>query len=312
MQNMNKIAFFSTSSRPIKALETLSKNFDIRLIVTKTDKLIGRNKEKTPNEVKLFAIKNKIQLFEIDKLNSETKPLLKETLEKSQVDIAITFDFGFIIPKDLFEIPRKGFINVHFSLLPKYRGASAVQFAILNDDKEYGVTYHLIDTTLDTGDILEQTKYPLNENFNSEEAYNFLFDRCAGEISQIINRYLNCEISPTPQNHSQAVYTYSKTNPKATFIFKEDAILEDFSNERKIFREIKAFNPWPKPQTQASDLLKLSQFKNYELKDLSFNPILKINNALFESGQVKITEVTVLNGKNLKIQNFISGYLKKK
>ncbi len=97
---MNKLAFFSTSSRPIKALEELSKNFDIKLIVTKTDKIIGRNKEKTPNDVKLFAIKNNIELFEIDKFNKESKFLLKETLEKLQVDLAVTFDFGFIYDAD--------------------------------------------------------------------------------------------------------------------------------------------------------------------------------------------------------------------
>jgi methionyl-tRNA formyltransferase len=309
---MNKLAFFSTSSRPIKALEELSKNFDIKLIVTKTDKIIGRNKEKTPNDVKLFAIKNNIELFEIDKFNKESKFLLKETLEKLQVDLAVTFDFGFIVPKELFEIPKYKFINIHFSLLPKYRGASAVQFAILNDEKDYGITYHLIDATLDTGDILYQSVFPLDENFNSDQAYSNLFDKCSLEISKILNLYLEGSISPTPQNHSLATYTFSKTNPQHTFIFKEDAVLNNTSDERKLFRQIKAFNPWPKPQIETTNLIKLKQFSNYKLKENSLGLVLKINDANYRNGQIEITEITILNGKVLKIQDFISGYLIKK
>lgn len=306
---MNKIAFFSTSSRPVKSLEELSKKFEISLVVTKTDKIIGRDKEKTPNEIKKFAIKNGIELFEIDKFSSETKENLKRVLIQKAPDLALTFDFGYIVPKELFEIPKHRILNIHFSLLPKYRGASAVQFAILNDEKEYGITYHLIDATLDTGDILYQSRYALNENFNSEEAYQYLFDKASQEVCGVIQEYLEGKLSPIPQNHELATYTYSKTYPKHTFIFKEDAEINNVMNERLFFRQIKAFNPWPKPQIEAALLLSLKQFKGYSLKDK--NPLLKINQANFYNNQVEITEVTVLNGKTLKINDFISGYLKK-
>jgi len=308
---MNKIAFFSTSSRPVKSLQELSSKFNICLVVTKSDRLIGKNKEKTPNEVKKFAVEHNIPVFEIDKMDSETKIKLEQKLTEIAPDLAITFDFGYIVPKNLFDIPKYKFVNIHFSLLPKYRGASAVQFAILNDEKEYGITYHLIDATLDTGDILYQSKYPLNENLNSEEAYQYLFEKSINEISPFINRYLEGKIKPIPQEHSKAVYTYSKTNPKHTFIFKEDAFIGNVSDERRLFREIKAFNPWPKPQIQTSLLLKLNQFKNFQLKDTNKNPILKINDAKFINNNLEITEVTVVNGKTLKIADFISGFLKR-
>ncbi len=308
---MNKIAFFSTSSRPVKSLQELSSKFNICLVVTKSDRLIGKNKEKTPNEVKKFAVEHNIPVFEIDKMDSETKIKLEQKLTEIAPDLAITFDFGYIVPKNLFDIPKYKFVNIHFSLLPKYRGASAVQFAILNDEKEYGITYHLIDATLDTGDILYQSKYPLNENLNSEEAYQYLFEKSINEISPFINRYLEGKIKPIPQEHSKAVYTYSKTNPKHTFIFKEDAFIGNVSDERRLFREIKAFNPWPKPQIQTSLLLKLNQFKNFQLKDTNNNPILKINDAKFINNNLEITEVTVVNGKTLKIADFISGFLKR-
>jgi methionyl-tRNA formyltransferase len=158
---------------------------------------------------------------------------------------------------------------------------------------------------------LYQSKYPLNENYNSEEAYQFLFNRSVAEINQFITQYLEGILKPTPQDHTKAVYTYSKTNPKHTFIFKEDAYISEISDERNLFRQIKAYNPWPKPQIKTSKLLNLKQFKDLKLKNENNNPDLKINDAKFANNQLEITEVTVLNGKTLNIQDFISGYLKR-
>lgn len=306
---MNKIAFFSTSSRPIKALEALAKNFEISLIVTKTDKIVGKSKFPTPNEIKKFALQNKIPLFEIEKFDLNKKEELLQLLNEIKPDLCLTFDFGFIVPKSLFDIPIKGFINTHFSLLPKHRGASAVQFAILNDDKEFGITYHLIDASLDTGDIIYQSKFSLNENLSSGQAYEYLFDEASKEISNVLKKYLANETSPLPQDHGAASYTYSKSNPKHTFIFKEDAVIETGDTDRKIFRKIKAFNPWPLLRVELKELLQLKQFSN--LKPKNQNEVyLKVNEAVFVNGNLDITEVTVENGKKLNIKDFISGYLK--
>lgn len=307
---MNKIAFFSTSSRTVEVLESLSKICEISLVITKVDKIVGRSKIPTSNEVKKFALKNNLPLFEIDKFDIESKNKLKETLIAINPDICLTVDFGFIVPKILFDIPKYGFINTHFSLLPKHRGASAVQFAILNDDKEFGITYHLIDATLDTGDIIYQSKFPLNENFTSGEGYEFLFKKCTLELPTVIKDYISGKLIPVNQNHGQASYTYSKTNPKHTFIFKEDAIIEESDTERKIFRKIKAYNPWPLLKTSLSELLKLNQFKNLSLKNSDVN--LKVVNANFIQGYLEITEVVIENGKKLNSKDLISGYLKNK
>ena len=209
----------------------------------------------------------------------------------------------------MFDIPIKGFINTHFSLLPKHRGASAVQFAILNDDKEFGITYHLIDASLDTGDIIYQSKFSLNENLSSGQAYEYLFDEASKEISNVLKKYLANETSPLPQDHGAASYTYSKSNPKHTFIFKEDAVIETGDTDRKIFRKIKAFNPWPLLRVELKELLQLKQFSN--LKPKNQNEVyLKVNEAIFVNEHLEITAVTVENGKKLNIKDFISGYLK--
>ncbi len=306
---MTKIVFLSTSSRPLESLKKLKDTFDICLIVTKTDRSIGKSKKKVPNKIKTFAQENNIRLFEIEKMDSFTKDNLQNTFTKLNPDLAVTFDFGYIIPKNVLDIPSIVFINIHFSLLPKYRGASAVQFAILNDEKEYGITYHLIDANLDTGDILYQSKYNLDESLNSEEAYQYLFNKASVEIVEVINNYLSGKLTPTKQNSAEASYTYSNSKPKSTFIFKEDAFISEFKSERELYRQIKAYNPWPKPQVKASFFLKLNQFQRLELK--KDDPLVKINDANYQNNKIEITEVTILNGKTLVVKDFISGYFKK-
>ena len=308
---MNKIAFFSTSSRPIKTLEELSKHFEIVFIVTKEDKVIGKNKAPTPNEVKKFAIKNNIPFIELSKFNLEMKEKVTQLILNYKPDIALSFDFGFIIPKDLLKLPKFGFVNTHFSLLPKHRGASAVQFAILNDDKEFGITYHMIDASLDTGEIIYQSKYELNENMNSDQAYSFLFEKSINELPDIISKFIEGELKSTPQDHNLASYTFSKSNPKHTFIYKEDALFNLSKNERQIFREIKAYNAWPLLEANISDLLKLSQFSSLKLKNGKENLKVKIIDGVFSNNQLFITEVTVVGGKKLDIKNFINGYFDK-
>jgi len=305
---MNKIAFFSTSSRPIKSLENLAKENQIVLIVTKEDKIIGSSKNPVPNEIKKFAIKNNIRFLELSKFNLEAKQEVKTLLEDLKPEVVLSFDFGFIIPKELLNIPKLGFINTHFSLLPKYRGASAVQFAILGDEKEFGITYHLIDASLDTGDIIFQSRYPLEQNFTSLEGYNFLFEKASSERPKVLKKYLNSELKPIPQDHYKYSYTYYKSFPKHTFIFKEDAFFDKTKNEREIFRQVKAYNPWPLLEASIQDLQNLKQLQNYKIKEGKNNLRVKINNADFEENQIKITELTVIGGKKLSIKEFLNGY----
>jgi methionyl-tRNA formyltransferase len=305
---MNKIAFFSTSSRPIKSLEKLYKDFEIVLIVTKEDKIIGKNKSTTPNDVKKFAISNNIKHIELSKFTLEAKEEVKRQIEELKPEIILSFDFGFIIPKDLLKISKYGIVNTHFSLLPKHRGASAVQFAILSDEKEYGITYHLVDATLDTGDIIYQSRYPLPEDFNSEDAYQFLFNTASNELPKVIRDFIDNKLTTTPQNHSEASYTFSKFNPKHTFIFKEDAIFDNKKSERQLFREIKAYNPWPLLEASISDLLTLKQFQGYKIKRDKNLVKIKINDAKYQNNQLNITNVTVIGGKKLNIKEFLNGY----
>lgn len=310
---MNKIAIFSTSSRAIGVIEEISKAFEISLIVTKTDKVIGRKKELVSNEVKKFAQLKNIPFIEIEKFDLTKKEEVIKSIQNLRIPFGLSIDFGFIIPKTIFGLNNFKIINTHFSLLPKYRGASAVQFAILNDDKNFGITYHLIDATLDTGDILYTSTYPLEENFNSEQGYKFLFDKCKSEINDVLIKFVENKLIPQKQEELKASYTYSTSNPKYTFIFKEDALLDDKDSERKVFRKIKAYNPWPLLHTSVDKILRFKQFNNYQLKSEDFKKVLiKINDADYTDNALRIKEITVINGKKLNINDFINGYFKKK
>lgn len=310
---MNNIALFTTSSRTIDTAKLLFEKFNLKLIVTKTDKIIGRNKIPEPNEVKKFALENNIEFVEIDKLDLIKREEILNKMVENKIELGISFDFGFIIPEKLFDFPKYKFVNIHFSLLPKHRGASAVQFAILADEKDYGITYHYISAKLDCGDILYQSIYKLNENLTSAEAYEYLFKKTTEEIEEVINNILEEKYSPIKQNEDFSSITYSKTNPKHTFIFKEDAYSDLSENERLLFRKIKAYNPWPILYTELKNVSKLNEFNGFKIKsNLDENTIIKISNANFENGTLKLTEITPSGKKKMNSKEFLNGYFEKK
>jgi methionyl-tRNA formyltransferase len=309
---MTKIALFSTSSRTIETAKVLKDNFKLDLIVTKTDKIVGRNKNPESNEIKKFAIENSIDFIEIEKFDLAKKEEVFEKMQEKEIELAVSFDFGFIIPEKLFNYPKYKFINIHFSLLPKHRGASAVQFAILGDEQEYGITYHYVSAKLDCGEILYQSVYPLNEGFNSAEAYEFLFKETSKEIVNVLKDIISEKLTPKQQNEDFSSITYSKTNPKHTFIFKEDAYSDLNEAERLLFRKIKAYNPWPILYTEIKNLSKLNQFKNLKLKkNVDENLIVKISDANFKNNHLEITELTPSGKKKTLIKEFINGFFEK-
>ena len=309
---MTNIALLTTSSRTLDTAKILHQEFGLKLIITKTDKIIGRNKTPEPNEVKKFAVENKIPLIEIEKLDEAKKLEIYNSLVDLEINLGISFDFGFIIPESIFNLPKNGIINIHFSLLPKHRGASAVQFAILEDDKEFGITYHLVVKKLDFGQIISQTKYKLDENFTAGEGYSYLFEQTVTEIVPLIKDYLDGKKTLIAQDENEASYTYSTSNPKYTFIFKEDAYSKLDEDERYLFRKIKAYNPWPLLYTEIGNLRSLNQFKNLKLKShIDQNLIIKIVNGKFVNDSLFITEITPANGKKTQIKDFINGYFEK-
>ncbi len=231
-QNL-KIAFLGTPEFSVKPLEALiNSGCQIIGIITGLDKSVGRKMVLTPPPVKILAQKYNILVYQ-----PENKTELLEIIKKLQPDLAIVAAFGMIFTKEILEIPKYGFLNIHASLLPRWRGASPIQSAILAGDEETGITIMLINEKIDEGPILERRKLKI-ENRNYKELENKLSELGAKLLIETIPKWINGEIKPQEQEHNKATYCKKIT--------KEDGLINLNTEPPEIIeRKIRAFTPWP-------------------------------------------------------------------
>ena len=213
----------------------------------------------------------------------------------------------------MFEVPRYKFINVHFSLLPKYRGASPVQHSILNGDKKTGITYYILDKGMDTGPILFQIEHAISQTISAGDLYSEMFNIASSKLPYVIKEYVEGKLTPRDQDNTLATYCWSKNNPKTTFLSKEDAILEWNQSVEHLYHAIRAYNPWPISWTMLQDLENNPKidYKNKQgvLKDKQhISKKVKIYQASISTE--KITPLKVqLEGKSVvDWDDFLNGY----
>lgn len=195
------IVFFGSSRYSIPALKSLL-NKEKVVVVTTPDRPSGRHQRIKPNPLAEFATNQNLVVLKPEKLT-------KEALEKIPKDVllGVCCVYGKIIPKEWLDFFPKGIVNIHPSLLPKYRGASPAQFAIIAAEKYTGVTFIKMDEKLDHGPIIYQKKEKILKNDTAETLYQRLFQKAALLLPQIIDKYLKGEFVPRKQNHSQATFT---------------------------------------------------------------------------------------------------------
>lgn len=229
------IVFMGTPDFAVPALEALAgSKHKVSAVFTQPDKPRGRKMILTPPDVKVCAEKLGIPVFQPKTMKSEDSLNAVKSLAPDAIVVAA---YGQILPKTVLDVPKYGCINIHGSLLPKYRGASPIQQAVLNGDKVTGLTTMLMDVGLDTGDILLQTKTEIGENETSGE----LFDRLAQMGGELILKTLSAleqgEIIPQKQDESLATHT-SKIDKKLCPI--------DFSKSAyEVHNQIRGLYPWP-------------------------------------------------------------------
>ena len=231
MNNL-KVIFMGTPEFAVPILDYLIANTNVLLVITQPDKEIGRDKKLVFSPIKSLAIKHNIDVFQPLKIRNDF-----EIIKRINPDIIITCAFGQILPKELLEIPHLGCINIHASLLPKYRGAAPMQYAILEGEKETGVTLMYMDEGMDTGDMIAKITCPITQEDNIGTIHDKLSllgrDLLAKELPNIISGNIKKE----KQDNNLA--TYSK------MIKREDEKI-DFNNIGvSIINKIRAFNPWP-------------------------------------------------------------------
>jgi len=261
-----KIIFFGTGEFGEKVLRKMCDlRYEPVLIITSKDKPKGRKLTLSPSPVKVFSQNYTLFFKEIEDLKDKN---FIEQLKKIKPDLIVVADFGKLIPSEILNIPSHGCLNVHPSLLPKYRGPSPIQFAILNGEKETGVSVILMDEKIDHGPILFQKRTIIGE----EETYLQLRDRLAemgGEIlGDVIPDWIRGKIQLHPQNEKEATYT--------RFLKKEDGKINWKNSANKIFCQIRAFHPWPGTFTfWERKMVRIKNMKKFEEKKLIRLKILK-------------------------------------
>lgn len=230
---MTNIAFFGTSRFAQIVLEKLVNSpFAPTLVITAPDTKVGRGQKLAPSPVKQTAARKGLRIMQPHKL-SETSGQLKDS------NIAILVAYGKIIPKEILAIPKYGFINVHPSLLPKYRGPSPIQTAILAGEEKTGISIMVLDVKVDHGPILAQKEVLIEKDDTHSSLVEKLAPIGAALLIETLPYYLDGAIYPQPQNHGEATFT--------KHIAKQDGFV-DLKNPPKaqaLDRMIRAFYPWP-------------------------------------------------------------------
>jgi methionyl-tRNA formyltransferase len=279
-----RIVFFGTPHFVIPVLESLLKHFTVVAVITAPDQKAGRKQLITPSPVKKFITADSVStpVLSPQTFDEDTK----KQLRAMQPDLFVVAAYGKILPEDVLFIPPFGAINVHPSLLPKYRGPTPVQTALLNGDTTTGVTIIKMDKEMDHGPILAMNSYSVHETDTTETLLTHLFNLSAEMLPDILTNFTNGKIIPEAQDESKATYSQK--------IVKDDGRidLENPPEKRKLGNMIRAYYPWPTVWTKIDMKNPSSSASKQELR-IKLLPNNKVQ----------------MEGKNpVSLKDFVNGY----
>jgi methionyl-tRNA formyltransferase len=300
-----KLVFCGTPLLAVASLERLADaGFDLQLVVTQPDRPQGRGMELTASPVKQSAIKLGLPVLQPERIKKNQE--FQARLTELGPDAIIVVGYGRIIPPWMLELPRYGNINVHASLLPKYRGAAPIQWAIANGEKISGVTTMQLNEGLDTGDILLQREMEIRPEDTAVTFAPRLAELGADLIVETLRGLEEKQISPVPQDDSKATL--------APILKKEDGLVDFSRTATEIHNRLRGFQPWPGAYTQ---------FRGKNLKFVNSRPedaLAKLNPGELRVGDERlfvgcgggsVLELTQLQPEGKKImtaREFINGY----
>jgi methionyl-tRNA formyltransferase len=299
-----RIVFFGTPSFALPTLRILVEGRDqVIAVVTQPDREKGRGRKVVISPVKELGLQHGLNILQPEKAKEEA---FQEAMKILNPDLFVVAAYGQILPKSVLSIPKFGAVNVHASLLPQYRGAAPIAWAILNGEKVTGVTTMMMDEGMDTGDILLQAEILIGPEETCERLHDRLASSGAQLLSETLEKMKAGEIRPIPQDHSKATY--------APPLKKEDGYIDWKKGAREIDRQIRAFNPWPGAFTKWNDQL-LKIFKG-EIKEgtLAGKPgaVVWIGSDFIEvetgKGLLRIQEVQLEGRKRMNLRDFLLGH----
>jgi methionyl-tRNA formyltransferase len=294
------VIFFGTHEFAVTILEKLltAPHIEVLHVVTQPDEPVGRKHILTAPPVKILASSHNIPVSQPSTLKSFVLPGTDKP-----IDLHIVAQYGKIIPKNIIEAPNFGTLNVHTSLLPKYRGASPIQFALLHGETETGVTIMKMDEGMDTGPILLQKKISIFPDETYLELNSRMADLGAEALLETIPQYIDGSLLPLTQEESEMTLT--------KLLSRDDGKIDWTKTSSEIYNQFRALTPWPGIWTTwEGKRLKLLTIRPSEKKVLpgiieSENNLIYIGTSL---GSIEVSELQ-LEGKNaLSAKDFLSGY----
>jgi len=304
-----RIIFMGTAELSCASLEKLygDKSFQVAAVVTQPDKPKGRELKLQPSPVKILA--EKLKLPVLQPLKARDENFIAE-LRGLKPDLMVVVAYGQILPQSILDLPQFGCLNVHTSLLPKYRGAAPIQWAIANGDSETGVTIMKMDAGLDTGPVLSARRTPILPADDSQILHDRLAQLGAELLAETIPVYVAGKISPQPQPAAGSTY--------AAKIKKEDGEIDWNKPAVETWNRLRAFTPWPgaftflesesKPQPQ---MLKIWKAEVVE-KSGRAGEILSADKTGIAvacgNGALRILELQREGGKRMAAEHFLAGH----
>ncbi len=301
-----KIIFAGTPDFAASALAALIESeHEVVAVYTQPDRPAGRGRKLRASPVKELALKHDIPVLQPEKLkDAETHDLLRSF----NADVMIVAAYGLILPQAVLDIPRLGCLNIHASLLPRWRGAAPIQRAIAAGDKESGITIMQMDAGLDTGDILLLSTCPINDNDNGGDLHDRLAEMGASSILEALKDIESGNTKPIKQDDTLATYAHK--------LDKKEAIINWHDSAENIERLIRAFNPWPVAFTYINDkTLRIWQAQVLpNNSELEVGTIISVNKIGIDiscgEGTLRLLKLQPSGSKAMDAASFMNGHAK--
>ena len=295
--NNRPIVFFGTEEFSAISLQALiDAGFEISAIITKPDSRKGRGQKLQAPTVKKIGEKFNIPVLQPSKMSE-----IVDFVENLPVrPIGVLVSFGRIIPQNIIELFDGGIVNIHPSLLPKYRGPSPIESTIFNGDKKTGVSIMSLSKKMDAGDVYIQEEFPLKGNETSSELYNTCGKIGAEMLINHLPAIMSAKMTANPQNESEATY--------CQLLKKSDAILNpETQTAEQAERQIRAFEIFPKSKIQIGENLLIVNSAKVANENSNNSPLtIKFSDGKF----LQIEKITAPSGKQMSAESYINGYLK--
>ena len=298
------IVFMGTPEFALPTLEKIyNSSHSILSVITQPDRPKGRGQKQVDSPIKKFALENNLPLLQPATVN--TKEFIASLLE-NRPDYIIVVAFGQILSETLLKVPKQFCINLHSSLLPKYRGAAPINRAILNGETRSGVTTMIMDKGMDTGDILLVDETPIEQNDDAQSLHDRLSEQGGKLVLETLSRLQKNDLLPTPQNSDLASYA-----PK---LKKEESLIDWKIDAESIFNKIRGLSPWPGTHTLYNGKRLAILKGEIVLGESSDRPghVERITDTGIEVGtgknRLKITELKLEGKKAMPVKSFLSGY----